>query len=123
MHLFGIYKQVYVFCGFVWRDENVPIFLCTWHILKNWKKRQLRKSRTFHVSLRNDVFNECRMWMYAQLGHNEDEQLFFDRIISSVKNAWECGGHVLQDFASYFSSHYFPIIGTLYSYIFILFGV
>ncbi len=77
IHLFGIYKQVYVFCGFVWRDENVPIFLCTWHILKNWKKRQLRKSRTFHVSLRNDVFNECRMWMYAQLGHNEDEQIFF----------------------------------------------
>jgi hypothetical protein len=28
-HLFGIYKQVYVLCTFVWRDKNVPIYLCT----------------------------------------------------------------------------------------------
>ena len=66
------------------------------------------------MSLRNDVFNECRMWMYAQLGHNEDEQLFFDRIISIAKNAWDRRGQVLQNFANYFSSHYFPIIGTSY---------
>ena len=100
------------FVHFAWRDENVPIFLCVWHILKNYKKTTISKIKD--VSLRNFVFNECRMWMYTQLGYNEDEQLFFDRIISSAKNAWERGGHVLQDFASYFSSQYFPIIGTLY---------
>ena len=96
----------------MWREENVPIFLCAWHILKNWKKTTFSKIK--EVSLRNDVFNECRMWMYAQLGHNEDEQLFFDRIISIAKNAWDRRGQVLQNFANYFSSHYFPIIGTSY---------
>ena len=25
------------------------------------------------VFLRNLVFNECRMWMYAQLGHKKNE--------------------------------------------------
>jgi hypothetical protein len=54
------------------------------------------------------------MWMYAQLGHKEDEQLFFDRIISYAKNAWKYGGHVLQDFAEDFFSYYFSIIGILY---------
>ena len=46
--------------------------------------------------------------------HNENEQLFFDRIIPFANNAWARGDHVFQDFASYFSLHYFPIIGTLY---------
>ena len=66
------------------------------------------------ASLRNLVFNECRMWMYAQLEYKKDEQLFFDRVISCAKNAWEHDNHVLQDFAQYFSSRYFLIIGTLY---------
>ena len=55
-----------------------------------------------NVSLWNVIFNECRIWIYARLGHKEDEQLFFDRIISCAQNAWEQGGHVLQDFAEYF---------------------
>ena len=80
--------------------------------LKIRKKTTISKIKD--VSLRSDVFNECRMWMYAQLGHNEDEQIFFDRIISTAKHAWDRGGQVLQNFANYFSSHYFPIIGTLY---------
>ena len=74
--------------------------------LKFRKKRQFQKIKD--VSLRNSVFNECQMWMYAQLGHKEDEPLFFDRIIFSAKIAWKRGDHVLQDFASFFS-HYFQL--------------
>ena len=77
--------------------------------------KKTTNSKIKDVSLLNDVFNECRMCIYAQLRHNEDEQLFFDRIIFTVKNAWDRGGQVLQDFASYFSSHYFLIIGTSYT--------
>lgn len=47
------------------------------------------------VFLRNHIFNECRMWMYTQSGYEKDEQLFFDRIISCARNAWEHGGNVL----------------------------
>ena len=79
---------------------------------KNFKKMTISKIKD--VSLQNDVVIECRMWMYSQLGHNEDERLFLDRIISTAKNAWDRCGQVLQDFASYFFSHYFSIIGTWY---------
>ena len=41
--------------------------------------------------------------------HKEDEQLFFDWIISCAKNAWEHHDHVLQNFAGYFFSHYFHL--------------
>ena len=63
-HLFGIYKTSLFLCRFVWRDENVPIFLCASDILKNWIKMTISKMKD--VSLRNLVFNECQMWMYAQ---------------------------------------------------------
>ena len=114
MHLFGIYKQVYVFCKFLWQDENVPIFLCAWHILKNWKKkRQFRKSMTFLYRILFSMNVECGCT------HNWDIKKTnnFFSIGSSLpqKNAWERGGYVLQNFESYFSSHYFPIISILYS--------
>jgi hypothetical protein len=27
----------------VWKDENMPMYLCAWHALKNWKKNIISK--------------------------------------------------------------------------------
>ena len=79
--------------------------------LKIGKKRQFQNQGRVLTERRIQRMSNVNV---CTIGHNEDEQLFFDRIIFTAKNAWDRGGQILQDFASYFSSHYFPIIGTSY---------
>ena len=67
------------------------------------------------VAVRNATFNLCRVFMYVQLQLEEEPQLLYNRIIACAKQAWERGGVILQEFAAYFSMHYFSIIGNIQS--------
>jgi hypothetical protein len=50
---------------------------------------------------------EIQLLIFAGLQHEEELQSLYNRISACAKQTWELGGLMLQDFAEYFSMHYF----------------
>jgi hypothetical protein len=47
----------------VWTNKNVLVYLCAWHVLKNWKKKIISKV-PMDGNLKDHIFQVFRAMMY-----------------------------------------------------------
>jgi len=55
--------MIIFFCNHVWKDKNVSMYLCAWHVLKNWKKKIISKVPK-DGDLKDHIFQALRATMY-----------------------------------------------------------
>jgi hypothetical protein len=58
----------------VWNQNLVPIFLCTWHVLKAWHLHSMEKIKDPKV--RCVVFDHLHMVMFLSINPNETIEYF-----------------------------------------------
>ncbi len=54
----------------VWADNQVPIYLCTWHVLKAWHLRLMEKIKD--NEMRHAILDDLHTVMYMPIEPNEN---------------------------------------------------
>jgi hypothetical protein len=61
----------------VWGDDQVPIYLCVWHVLKAWHLRLIKKIKDNEV--RSAILDDLHTIMYMPIEPNESIEAFMTR--------------------------------------------
>jgi len=67
----------------VWGNNQVPIYLCVWHVLKAWHLHLMEKTKNNEV--RRAIFNDLHTIMYMPIEPSES--------IESLHDSWEKQDH------------------------------
>ncbi len=90
----------------VWGDDQVPIYLCAWHVLKAWHLRSMEKIKD--NEMRHAIFDNLHTIMYMPIESSESIEAFMTRgkhkIIESFTQ------HLPSDsWIRYFWNYYFQV--------------
>jgi hypothetical protein len=96
-------------------EVGVPIFLCAWHLFKNWKKVTFQ--RICDVMICTQVFNELRNLMYTWLEHGECPIMFISTLNIRAQLMFDNMGNAINEFTSYFWHCYGPIFGEYVNFV------
>jgi len=58
----------------VWGDDQVPIYLCTWHVLKAWRLCLMEKIKD--NEMRRAILNDLHTIMYMPIEPSESIEAF-----------------------------------------------
>jgi hypothetical protein len=58
----------------VWAIENIPIFLCAWHVLKTWHLHVMEKIKD--VEVRQIILHDLHDVMYISIKPKENIETF-----------------------------------------------
>ena len=61
-----------------WPEDEVPVYLCTFHIIKNWKSHLLSKVPDLE-NLRTLVYTAMHDFLYTPIEYKETESEFLNR--------------------------------------------
>jgi hypothetical protein len=61
----------------VWGDDQVPIYLCAWHILKAWRLRSMEKIKD--NEMRHAILDDLHTVMYMPIEPSESIEAFITR--------------------------------------------
>ena len=99
------------FFRFVWQDENVFIFLCSWHILRNWNKNGSSKNQ-------GRIFTEWRIQRMLNMNVLTIETQWGRTIIFSSEHLfWKKRMETRWSFTSRFYLLFFFRLFSYYRYI------
>jgi hypothetical protein len=62
-------------CNHVWKDKNVPMYLCAWHVLKNWKKNIISKVPK-DGDLNDYIFQALKVTTYNSIEYEKNIEIF-----------------------------------------------
>ncbi len=90
----------------VWGDNQVPIYLCKWHILKAWRLRLMEKIKD--NEMQRAILDDLHTIMYMPIEPNESIETFMthgrNKIIESFTQ------HLPGDsWTRYFWTYYFQV--------------
>jgi hypothetical protein len=58
----------------VWANDQVPIYLCTWQVLKVWRLRSMEKIKD--SEMRREILDDLHTIMYMPIERNESIETF-----------------------------------------------
>jgi hypothetical protein len=61
----------------VWGDDQVPIYLCAWHVLKVWYLRSMEKIKDNEVQ--RAILDDLQIVMYMSIKSSESIEAFMTR--------------------------------------------
>jgi hypothetical protein len=61
----------------VWGNDQMPIYLCTWHVLKAWRLRSMEKIKDNEVQC--DILDDLHTVMYMPIEPSENIEAFMTR--------------------------------------------
>jgi hypothetical protein len=61
----------------VWGDDQMPIYLCAWHVLKAWCLRLMEKIKDNEVQ--HVILDDLHIIMYMPIEPNESIETFMTR--------------------------------------------
>jgi hypothetical protein len=61
----------------VWGDDQVPIYLCAWHILKAWRLRSMEKIKD--NEMKHAILDDLHTVMYMPIEPSESIEAFITR--------------------------------------------
>jgi len=61
----------------VWGDDQVPIYLCAWHVLKAWYLRLMEKIKDNEVQCA--ILDDLQIVMYMSIKSSESIEAFMTR--------------------------------------------
>jgi len=90
----------------VWGDDQVPIYLCAWHVLKAWRLHSMEKIKD--NEMQRAILDNLHTIMYMAIEPNESIEAFMthgkNKIIESFTQ------HLHGDsWTQYFWTYYFQV--------------
>jgi len=86
-----------------WPEDNVPIYLCAFHIIKNWKNHILLKVPNVG-NLRDLVYNALHFFLCIPIDYEEKESIFLKRAKKIGETLFKY--FYVDAFEKYFNIHY-----------------
>jgi hypothetical protein len=90
----------------VWGSDQVPIYLCAWHVLKGWHLRSMEKIKDNQVQCA--ILDDLHTIMYMPIEPNESIQAFMtcekNKIIENFIQHLPC-----DSWTRYFWTYYFQV--------------
>jgi hypothetical protein len=88
----------------MWKDENVPMYLCAWHVLKNWEKNIISKVPK-DGDMKDRIFQALKATMYKSIEYEKNIEDFIGCIQKKLLTT------IVEDFGgiefhNYFWAHY-----------------
>ncbi len=90
----------------VWGDDQVPIYLCAWHVLKVWHLRSMEKIKD--IEMRRAILDNLHTVMYMPIEPNESIEAFMTRGRNKIIENFT--QHLPGDsWTRYFWTYYFQV--------------
>jgi hypothetical protein len=90
----------------VWGDDQVPIYLCAWHVLKVWRLCSMEKIKDNEVQ--RAILDDLHTIMYMPIEPNKSIKAFMTRGKNKIIESFT--QHLLSDsWTQYFWTYYFQV--------------
>ncbi len=90
----------------VWGNDQVPIYLCVWHVLKAWRLRSMEKIKD--NEMRHAILDDLHTVMYMPIEPSESIEAFMTRGRNKIIESFT--QHLPSDsWTGYFWTYYFKV--------------
>jgi hypothetical protein len=90
----------------VWGDDQMPIYLCAWHVLKAWRLRSMEKIK--NNEMRRAILDNLHTVMYMPIEPSESIEAFMTRGRNKIIESFT--QHLSDDsWTRYFWTYYFQV--------------